>query len=767
MIKRSPVRQYQAQPPPQPASTDGPRTALVLAWAISALPLAGCTAPSGLFTPHPMLDLALGLALALALGGLALVLRRSQVRLRSLEQLCASTEADQTRGRLAGVLRAASRISIISTDIRGVIQVFNSGAERMLGYSAHELRGKATAATLHLPAEVEAYGRELSERLGQHVAGFDVFVVLAREGGPQGFDAREWTYVRKDGGLVPVHLTVTGIYSDSGELEGFLGVALDLSASKALEADLRQAQVSVDNAGDMIFWARADDARLVYANQAACDLLGYSRNDFLNMHVMDMNPNRTLESWREHSDLARRLGRTTQETTFRRKDGSIVPVESTSSLVEHGGVEYTLGIIRDISQRKAAEETLSRETRLNRSLAEAARTLIGPAPDMAAVAELLLNRACELTGSRLGYVAFVDQNTGEIAPRALASLTSGGQCALGSLPITFPIEKDGSYRGLWGHSLNTRQGFYENNPAAHPSAVGLPAGHVPIERLLSVPAVSKGHLVGQIALANPRRDYTQADLDTVAALADIFALGVEQILAQQGILRAKEEAESSSRAKSDFLANMTHEVRTPLNGVLGMLQVLQSTDLTQEQQDYAAVALESAERLNLLLGNVIEYARLENAGPETECLPFPPTDLLNSLRAEFEQQAMSRGLAFTVRHATNLPELVHSDPQALRQALAKLLDNALKFTPEGAVLLEAGPDPHNTARLQFRVEDTGIGIPPDKRQQVFEAFVQADASVTRTYAARAWAWPSRAGWPNALARPWKPRNDPAAAPSCF
>lgn len=698
-----------------------------------ACALSGCGESSLPPSSHPLLDMLLALALALALGGLVLALRRQRQRVRALEDLCTSTEAGRTRARLSGVLRAASRISIISTDTEGLIRVFNAGAEQMLGYRADELMGKATPERIHLPQEVEAYGRELEQRLGRPVSGFEVFVALARQDGPKGFDAREWTYVRKDGGHVPVDLTVTAIYSDQGELEGYLGVGLDLSARKALEGELRQAQVSVDNAGDMILWARAQDGRLTYANQAACSSLGYTRQELQSMTIRDINPARTPESWRAQCQALREKGRSTQEATLRRKDGSLIPVESTSSLVEHGGVEYSLGIIRDITQRKGAEESLQRETRLNRSLAEAARTLIGPAPDMDALAGLLLDRACELTGSKHGYVAFIDQDSGGMRPRAMSAMMQSGECTLGALPVTFPLGPDGRYRGLWGHSLNTRQGFYDNDPAAHPSAMGLPRGHVPITQLLTMPAVVKGGLVGQIALANPGRDYTEEDLATVASLADIFALGAEQILAQRALLAAKDEAVSTSRAKSDFLANMTHEVRTPLNGILGMLQVLQSTGLTPEQQDYAGVALESAERLNLLLGNAIEFARLEEAGTSAECLLFPPTDLLHSLQAEFEPLARAKALGFSVRHSEDLPELVRSDPQALRLALVKLLDNALKFTPAGNVSLEALCPDGDTSRLRFLVTDQGIGIPEDKRVQIFEAFVQADASITRTF----------------------------------
>jgi len=255
-----------------------------------------------------------------------------------------------------------------------------------------------------------------------------------------------------------------------------------------------------------------------------------------------------------------------------------------------------------------------------------------------------------------------------------------------------------------------------------------------LRQLLSVPAMSKKRLVGQITLANPGRDYTSADLEIVVPLADIFALGAEQQLSQRDLVAAKEEAESASRVKSEFLANMTHEVRTPLNGVLGMLQVLQGTDLTPEQRDYAGIALQAADRLNQLFGNVLEFARLDALQEGVpECLLFPPTDLLNAMRAVYEPQAAAKGLAFHIEVAAGLPELVRSDPQVLRQVLAKLLDNALKFTPAGEVVLAASSASEGPARFEFRVEDSGIGIAPDMREHIFEVFRQADSSFTRSY----------------------------------
>jgi len=761
-----------------------------------------------------------------------------------------------SEAQLESVLRAASRISIIATDREGIIQTFNSGAEHLLGYAAEEVLGRATPVAFHLPAELDAHGRALSERLGRTVQGFEAFTFLVRENGAEAFEAREWTYVRKDGRPVPVHLTVTGVYAPSGELTGFLGVAVDLTENKALEAGLHLAQASVDNVQDMILWTRAEDGRFTYVNAAATQQLGYSSEELLARSVFDLNPARTRENWQEtlrtlaarqretwqgeylckdghllpvefnacliyhegtgyvlvvvrditarlemeaslrqaqlsadqagdiilwtrlsdrrlcyvNEAACRALGYTqeellgmeasvltpqrtesawaklartlrlgsgnTFEVQYHCKDGSLLPVEVKTSLITHKGVEYAVGIARDLTERKQAEERLKGEVLLNRSLARVARALIAPEPDMNAIAATLLDNAREITGSLHGYVSVIDPDTGNLLPHVMTAMVTGDSCAVKESPPFLLVNPDGGFPDLWGHSLNNHQGFYDNTPAAHPRSQELPRGHVPLRQLLVVPAVVKERIVGQVALANPGHDYDDTDLATVQSLADLFGLGVEQILSRRALLAAKEAAEASSRAKGTFLANMTHEVRTPLNGVLGMLQVLQTTALDQGQQEAVAITRESAERLHLLLTNVLEFARLDSSlNQPPECLAFPPTDLLQSLAAEVGPKARAKGLDFSSAAEPGLPEFLNSDPTALRQCLEHLLDNAVKFTASGEVRLSAGPvqSPDGPPRIAFRVEDTGIGIQADTSEALFEAFAQGDASSTRTF----------------------------------
>ena len=154
----------------------------------------------------------------------------------------------QTSRQLKAVLDAATRSSIIATDVHGLITVFNTGAERMLGYSAEEMVGKRTPESIHLESEVSAASAKLSERFGRAIRGFDVFVEAAKHGD---YDEREWTYVRKDGGRVPVSLAVTAQRGSAGEITGFLGVALDISERKKAEEALQRTNAQLVQAGKL------------------------------------------------------------------------------------------------------------------------------------------------------------------------------------------------------------------------------------------------------------------------------------------------------------------------------------------------------------------------------------------------------------------------------------------------------------------------------------------------------------------------------------
>jgi len=505
---------------------------------------------------------------------------------------------------------------------------------------------------------------------------------------------------------------------DQGLLEIVSTVAAQLGsvllrqrAEEALRRSEEHYRNLVELASDAIFLADSK-FHLVDFNESACALSGYSREEIVGKSLLDFMPEEDLIASPVRMEELRSGKPVISERRFRRKDGSIIPVEVSNKFLPDGHFQ---GIVRDITERKQAEEAL-RESRstLNLILDTVPQSIFWK----------------DLEGRYLGCNRVFAVAVGLDDPARIVGKTD--------FDLPWPREEAEAYRA------DDRDVIEKNRPKLH---ITEPLQQADGTRLLiDTSKLPLCDVHGRpFALLGVYEDITErkraeealrlyaSELESVRAVQEENATRLRQLVEDLG--EAKRRAEAGTQAKSEFLANMSHEIRTPMNGIIGMTDLTLDTELTREQREYLVMVKDSADKLLTLINDILDFSKIEAGKLGLDLIDFNLHDTLGNTMKTLAPRAGAKGLELVYQTPSSIPRDLVGDPGRLRQILVNLVGNAIKFTERGevVVLVEAQSRTEEGIELHFAVTDTGIGIPREKQQLIFEAFAQGDASTTRKY----------------------------------
>jgi PAS domain S-box-containing protein len=544
-----------------------------------------------------------------------------------------------------------------------------------------------------------------------------------------------WRCRRADGGYAWLETTARAAPADLQPLGAIVCASRDITERKQIEDALRESEQRLRMTLETVRWvavALDRNGRVTFVNDTLCALTGWKRSDLIGESWFDLCvPPADRSRALFFASLASGEVAPKYDAELLCRDGRRRTIEwDNTFLRSSGAIAGMASLGADVTDRRQEEAALN--------LLQSITMGISSAQDVHHALAVAIESLCETTGWGYGE-AWLPTPDGNHVERTTHFAALGVDAA----PL---IEADGDHvlargKGLAGHAWDAKSVVWVPSIKEFESGtLHLRAGACGFGTAVALPIVAGDDVVAVLVffMDRPRATdvrHTQMIEVVLNQVGSVIGRRLAQTQYEVAILRARDDAEAASHAKSEFLSRMSHELRTPLNSVIGFSNVMRKNKdgrLNADDLAFLERIVANGQHLLTLVNNVLDIARVEAGRLTVTRSPVAVDELIRDVVSQLEGQPRSAGVRLAVE-VPRKPRSIESDPVLLRQVLINLVGNAIRFTHEGSVLVVADVDPKTAQPLRIHVRDTGIGIHPDRHQAIFDPFEQAESATHRTY----------------------------------
>lgn len=593
---------------------------------------------------------------------------------------------------------------IYEVDLTGKVLYANNKGMKFFGYTNHDLARGVYVSEIF----PESYTRMIDN--------------LKELSSPDQVSSNEYNARRKDGSIVPI-LTHSFALFHNNKIIGYRGVVTDISRQRNYEDQINREKAFLEHLVDSIPEAIAiisRDGKITIINKEFTDLFGYSREEAIGRNVDDLIVPEELKAESVSIDsLTAEKHKVVTQTIRQDKSGNKIHVSLiATNMIINNEIVASLGIYRDTSLERKSQ--LIQEILYN--ISTAALNQI----DIKDIYPTIVHELSKIWDTNNFFIALYEKKSDTLS----MPFFSDEKDKFENLPARKTITK-------WVIGLRKSVLLKINDLVCLENSGDIDLVGTPCKVWMGVPLKAEKEIIGLMALQDyhDENKFSQDDVNVLEFIANQIAIAIQRRTMIDNVIQASRKAEEAAQSKQLFMSTMSHEIRTPLNEVIGITNLLLQGNPREDQMDFIKTLRFSGNHLLTLVNDVLDYNKMESGKIVFEQARFNLNDFLKDIMRTYSFRSKSKNLEFDIIKQNELPSEVIGDSIRLNQIISNLLSNALKFTQKGSihVIVKEVEQKNKKSRIEFLVKDTGLGIPKDKHDMIFESFTQASPDTTRHY----------------------------------